>query len=95
MRIEWSDGSLEDLALIYRHIAQRSPRTASETVARIRARTRKLVVFPGSGRAVPEFDSDLYREVIEPPFRIQYLIAGDIVRIITVAHGAMNLAEEE
>jgi len=47
--------------------------------------------FPELGRAVPEGDGR-HREVLVAPYRIVYRVANDEVFIVTVIHGARDLA---
>ncbi|MBZ5560392.1 MAG: type II toxin-antitoxin system RelE/ParE family toxin [Acidobacteriia bacterium] len=45
-------------------------------VSRLVAATDRLVPFPESGRAVPEFDDPLVREIVDRPYRIVYRLVG-------------------
>ncbi|MBI4485960.1 MAG: type II toxin-antitoxin system RelE/ParE family toxin [Acidobacteria bacterium] len=51
-------------------ISQDSPHYASLVVAQLIAATDRLVHFPESGRAVPEFKNSAVREVVRRPYRI-------------------------
>jgi toxin ParE1/3/4 len=49
---------------------------------------RRLVTFPESGRALPEFPDLPYREVIVSPYRFFYLLSGPNVWVVAVWHSA-------
>jgi plasmid stabilization system protein ParE len=63
--------------------------------ARFRARAekvlRRLGAHPSSGRRLPEFPALPHREVIVPPYRFFYRVAGQIVWIVAVWHGAQDV----
>lgn len=50
---------------IYEYIEQSSPGYADQTVDRLTRRTEQIEVVPESGRAVPEYERDDIRELIE------------------------------
>ena len=62
------------------------------SAARFRQRTekilRRLLKFPESGRAIPEFPDLPYREVIVPPYRFFYRGEGRTVWSVAVWHSA-------
>ncbi len=45
-------------------------------------------MIPESGRVVPERDRADIRELIEGSYRIVYLVAPEVVHVLTVFHGA-------
>ena len=47
---------------------------------------------PFSGRKVPEYEADLLRELIAPPYRIIYEVFPDRVEIVTIRHSAELLS---
>ncbi len=61
----------------------------------MRTRAKQLLIFPRSGRIVPEYETDGFRELIERPYRILYLVEPDRVLITAVVHGAMDLRPDE
>ena len=65
-----------DLAAIRAFIEQDSPHYAAIVVSRLIAGTDRLASFPQSGRAVPEFENPLVREVVIRPYRIVYRLVG-------------------
>ncbi len=85
----WTKQAQADLAAIRAFISQDSPHYASVVVSRLIAATDRLAPFPESGRAVPEFDDPLVREVVHPPYRIVYRLVGiDEVHVLTVHHSS-------
>jgi plasmid stabilization system protein ParE len=83
------------LAAIRAFISQDSPHYASVVVARLIAATDRLVSLPESGRAVPEFENPLVREVVHRPYRIVYrLVGADEVHVLTVHHSSKSFPTE-
>lgn len=86
MRVRWTDRAKTRLRLIHDHIAKDSPLVSSQVVERLLQRSIQIGNLPYSGRAVPEYQRDDIREVLEQPYRIIYRILLDHVDIITVMH---------
>ena len=87
----WTKQAQADLAAIRAFISQDSPHYASVIVSRLIAATDRLAPFPESGRAVPEFEDPLVREVVHPPYRIVYRLVGiDEVHVLTVHHSSQS-----
>jgi plasmid stabilization system protein ParE len=87
----WTEQARSDLAAIRAFISQDSPYYASVVVAQLMAATDRLVSFPESGRAVPEFTNPAIREVVHRPYRIVYRLVGvDQIHILTVHHGSQR-----
>ena len=49
------------------------------------------MVFPESGRIVPEYNLRNIREIINQNYRIVYRVKSEIVEIVTIVHGARLL----
>ena len=85
VKIVWTEIATDDLQDIYDYIAEDSERYASITVNKFYQRVQELIENPFLGRKVPEFDSNLIREVISGNYRIVYRIISkyqlDIVRV--------------
>lgn len=91
----WTEQARADLAAIRAFITQDSPHYASVIVSRLIAATDRLVLFPESGRAVPEFDDPIIREVVHRPYRIVYrLVGADEVHVLTVHHASQSFPTE-
>lgn len=91
----WTEQAQADLAAIRAFISQDSPHYASVIVSRIIGATDRLVPFPESGRAVPEFEDPSVREVVHRPYRIVYRLVGvDEVHVLTVHHSSQSFPIE-
>lgn len=68
--VTWSEKSLSDLEEIYEYIALDSPFYAQHQVTKVIVAVERLMIFPTSGRSLPEFPASPLREVIVDPYRI-------------------------
>ncbi|MEO6968827.1 MAG: type II toxin-antitoxin system RelE/ParE family toxin [Rhodanobacteraceae bacterium] len=84
MRVVWTDRAKARLRQIHGYIAKDQPLNADRVVDRLTQRAGQLVEHPLSGRIVEEYRRDGLRELIEPPWRIVYLILPERIDIITV-----------
>jgi toxin ParE1/3/4 len=83
------------LAAIRAFVRQESPHYASVIVSRLISATNRLIPFPESGRAVPEFEDPLVREVVQRPYRIVYRLVGvDEIHVLTVHHASQSFPTE-
>lgn len=94
MKVNWTDTALQNLQSLHDYIAQNSPRYALQVVDRLTRRSGHIVLFPMSGRKVPEYDHEQIREVIEGAYRIIYHIRPDRIDILAVVHGAQPLPRD-
>ncbi len=92
LRIEAAEAHLD---AIYAYIAKGSGFYALRTVDRITKRSQQIALFPLSGRTVPEYESDRFREVFMNPYRIIYHIKPDRIVVLAVIHGAMKIIEDD
>jgi plasmid stabilization system protein ParE len=83
----WSPRAVDDVRAIATHIAEDSIAYAKSVAQKIVVSTRRLAVFPMSGRVVPEFGDESIREVFAYSYRIVYRIEGETVTIAAVVHG--------
>jgi plasmid stabilization system protein ParE len=91
----WTEQARSDLAAIRAFVSQDSPHYASIIISQLIDATDRLVQFPESGRAVPEFENPLIREVVHSPYRIVYrLVGADQIHILTVHHGSKKFPTE-
>lgn len=95
MNVHWTDTAVSHLDAIHAYIAQDSPEYAKRVVDKLTGRSQQIADFPQSGRAVPEFELDQIREVIEHPYRIIYYIKPDQIDVLAVLHGAQNALEDK
>lgn len=91
MKVHWTDTAQRHLDAIYHFIAQDSPAYAKRMVDRLTRRSQQIGEFPFSGRAVPEYEMQQIREVIEGPYRIIYYITSDQIDVLAVLHGAQDI----
>ena len=52
------------------------------------------MMFPNSGRIVPEFGDSAMREILWRNYRLVYRLVGENVEVVTVFHGARLLGEK-
>lgn len=81
MRVVWTDRAKLRLREIHDYIAQDAPLTAPKVARRLVRHSQQLATLPRSGRAVPEYQRDDIRELLERPYRIIYLIRPELNRI--------------
>lgn len=87
MRLEWSPFAIEDRLGIFAYLEADSPRVAVRVDEAIRAHTRRLIVFPESGRPGRVVGT---RELVVTglPYVVAYRAFDDAVRILRVLHGS-------
>ena len=95
MKIYWTDRAVNDLHAVHDYIARTSPEYAQRMVDRLTRRSEQIGTFPNSGRAVPEFDIEPVREVLEGSYRIIYGIRTDRVDILAVIHSSRKILLDE
>lgn len=91
MKVHWTETAQGHLGAIHNYIAKDSPEYAKQMVDRLTRRSQQISEFPLSGRAVPEYELEKIREVIEGPYRIIYYIKSDQIDVLAVIHGAQNV----
>lgn len=70
------------------YIRQDNPSAARQFRETAEAVLSRLVEFPESGRAIPEFPELPHREVIVRPYRFFYRVVGKAVWIVAVWYSA-------
>jgi plasmid stabilization system protein ParE len=91
MRITWSEPAIANLEAIHDYISRDAPGRADSFVQRLIAAAEPLQDHPRMGRVVPEGDGR-QREILFDPYRIIYRVQSDGIYIVTVVHGARDLA---
>jgi len=93
-RLRWTRPALDDLRDAQNYIARDSRAYARRTGRQVRAAASRLKSFPESGRFVPEFPGEGFREVIVGQYRViyRYLVDEDLVAVMAVSHGARPLS---
>lgn len=90
-KIVWTEFALQDLKSIHDYISEDSRFYADRFIDKLIDRVYQLEELPKSGRIVPEFDSDVIRELIEGNYRIIYKIHADSIGIVRIHHSARLL----
>lgn len=89
MQVIWKPQAIKDLKAIEEYYLKTAPDFAEVFVDQIHKKTRRLEVYPLSGRKVPEIENPAIREIIYLNFRIFYhYTAGGPVEILTVFHSS-------
>jgi toxin ParE1/3/4 len=96
-RLKWAPVAFQDLDDIIDYIAAHDgPGAAADLYSRIKKRVDTLSKHPRRCRVVPELKLvgvAEYRELIVPPYRVFFRIAGNEVGIIGVLDGRRDLEE--
>ena len=71
------------------------PSAARDFADRIAAVLRRLIDFPESGRAIPEFEGLGYREVLVDSYRLFYRVRDEVIWVVGVWHDAQAPDEPE
>ena len=91
-RLEWTEPAVADLENIQDYIARDSSEYANAVVERLILSVEQLQLFPASGRFVPEAKDPRVRELLVESYRVIYRVKKGAVQILTIVHGARDLA---
>ena len=94
MKVVWTNRAFDHLLHIREQIGLTSPAYADRVLDRLLTRSEQLADFPKSGRAVPEFERDDVRELIERPYRLIYRVLETRVDVLAVVHGRQQMPED-
>ncbi|HUO07262.1 MAG TPA: type II toxin-antitoxin system RelE/ParE family toxin [Phycisphaerae bacterium] len=86
-QIVWTEPAAGDIAEVAEHIALDKPDAAANFVSEVLAAIERLADFPLSGRMVPEFPTDRYREIVVFPCRVIYTASPEAVVILRIIRG--------
>jgi plasmid stabilization system protein ParE len=81
---------------VVEYVAARSPKAAAGLLGKLRRRARSLGTAPLRGRIVPELAEigvTIFRELLEPPYRILYRVAEKEVFVLGVLDGRRDLED--
>ncbi len=92
MKIVWTEPAVEDLRELHAYIARDSEVYARGFVERILSAAEQLSARPKVGRLVPEGNNKNVRELLYQQYRIIYRIRKDSIEMLSVIHGARDLA---
>ncbi len=95
MKLEWTEPAVLDLESIRDYIAKDSAYYAAQFVARIIEAAETLPDHPRIGRAVPEAEDDVIRELLFQNYRIIYRVEPDRILVLTVIHGGRDMGRLE
>lgn len=96
MKVIWTDQARVRLFEIEDYIInQGAPANAEQFIQRLVDRAKILADFPNSGRIVPEYPTEDYRELIESGYRIVYRVKKDVIEIETVYEPKRLLPESD
>jgi toxin ParE1/3/4 len=89
VKIRWLKRANRSLRLIHKHITATDPQGAKYVVQGIREATKRLAIFPGSGRPGQVAGT---RELVMPrwPYIVVYRVAMEEVQILRVFHQATD-----
>lgn len=94
MKIKWTEKASADALGIFDYIAAQSPSYADSVYERILSRAKQLTEHSLSGSVVPELGREDIRELFVYSFRLNYRVAQDEIRVLTVIHGSRELKPE-
>jgi addiction module RelE/StbE family toxin len=90
-QIKWTTKSLKDLKAINDFISLDSKFYATRFINRLIQRVEQLVLFPDSGRIVPEKNNPEIRELIEGNYRIFYRQQKKYITILRIHNAAKRI----
>lgn len=89
--IVWTEPALSDLDAIADYIALDRPSAARALVRRVFDHVAQLAEHPKSGSRPRELRDSRYRQIVEPPCRVFYRLAGTQVVILHVMRSEQRL----
>ena len=89
--VVWTEPALSDLDAIADHIALDKPSAARDLVRRVFDHVARLAEHPRSGSIPRELSGSRYRQVVEPPCRVFYRLAGKQVVVLHVMRSEQRL----
>ena len=93
MRLRYAPRARTDIAEIYQHIAQYSPRAATAVTAQIRATSQLLAEYPGLGR-VTDIPGVRVFPTAHYPYLVYHSVRGNDLVIVHVRHVRRDAPEE-
>ena len=91
-QVAWTEAALKHVRAIVEYVSENSINAAEKLEQRLMDAPDTLAHTQRLGRRIPEFDRDDFRELLTVyPYRILYLIDGDVCKIIAVIHGKRDL----
>ncbi len=91
MNISWTDEARIDFGERLTNLRDYSPAAADKLARDVATAIDRLLMFPFSGRVVPEWEATELREVVVGTFRIIYRQSSDQIQIVTIHPGVIPL----
>lgn len=92
--VVWAEPAVNDLQAIVEYIARDSRTYAERFAYKVLEASKRVGLFPRSGRIVPEFDDADIRELIYGSYRIIYLVGADACYVVALVHGSRRLLQK-
>ena len=86
MIVDFTESAQEAYLNALLYIAERNHDAAVQLATRVDKALNNVTMFPEAGRTIPEFSDSRYREMIVPPYRIQYFATGDDILVVGFWH---------
>lgn len=91
--IRWTEESVKWLHNIYDYIAKDNPLAAQSVVDGIYAKAQLLKLFPQMGYKFRDEPDGEIRILLYGHYRIAYIVKYEVVEILGVFHGALDIEE--
>ena len=92
-KIRWTDEAVAWLSDIYEFISEDNPVAAQKVVEGIYEKTQVLKIFPKIGYQYKDEEEGEIRILLYGHYRIAYLVKPDLVEILGVFHGALDIEQ--
>ena len=86
MTLRWTPEAVEDLARLYRFLAEVNPQAALRVVTALRNAVRQLLVHPRLGPSLPGFEGRDVRRVVVGDYEVRYELAGEAIHVLRFSH---------
>jgi plasmid stabilization system protein ParE len=90
-RIKFSKQAKKDIIEIFNFISLNNPQNTKQFKDKLIQKCKEILVFPNSGRLVPELNQTIFREIIYKGYRIVYLATHNDIIILTIFNGRILL----
>ena len=95
INVVWSPSALDDLKEIREYISRDSRHYANKFTEGAFDAAERLMIFPKSGRIVPEYQNPNIREIGHGSYRIIYEIVNNEIYVVAIVHGQRLLPDGE